>query len=171
MDYQDNELVIDTKAHIELSESIAVPYTKAVATRLFSAEGEVYWRPNWVATLLLGDGYQVGDLFANADGTLYQVEQYDEALGRIVYTRMESGISVGTVTVCISEQEEKTELSQETSLVQLTYRLTAISDAGTVRLQGMSSATFAAELATWQEDIVAREDVIHEWLNGNGRYT
>ncbi len=157
MNFQDNQLTVKPMDSVERTHTIYVDYEPGVAARLFSAEGEICWVPGWTATLLKGDGFNKHDLFLNTQGTLFIVNEFDVDNGQIAYSRIAPSISAGTINITLKPEGKG-------SAVQVTYRLTALSEEGVESVKKMTEEGFREEMIEWEANIKNQKAAIDQWL-------
>lgn len=100
--------------------------TCARAMPLFTAPGERQWAEGWQPQMLSGS-VQRGSVFRTGHGsgqlTTWIVVDYDPGAGRASYARLADGTNMGLVDVRCTDEHAG-------ARVQVTYTLTALSDAG-----------------------------------------
>lgn len=158
--WQDNQLVVSPMESVEYTHTIYVDYDPKTAARLFTAEGEVYWTPNWIPTLIKGDCFRKNDIFINTHGTVFIVNDYDSECGHIAYSRVASGMTAGTIEISITPEGKG-------SSVQITYRMTGLTEEGNESVRKMTAAVYAEEMTSWETDIQCRKNEIDRWLNSH----
>jgi hypothetical protein len=138
-----------TPVHVERTGAFRVNRPLAQAFPLFSPEGERRWVKDWVPRYL-----HPRDVPSDAAGTVFQtnhnneethwmVLRYSPAEGVAEYARITPGSRIGVVTVHATERNGGTD-------VEVTYKLTSLSEAGTRALQAMTEASYAAMLQDWE---------------------
>ena len=140
-----------TGARQRFSGRIQVGLPPAEAFRLFTPRGEQEWAQGWqprfpAASL---DDTEPGTVFetaAHGQDTVWLVMDREPG-ERISYARVTPGHQAGTVTVIIIAAGDRSE-------VEVTYELTALSDAAGEELRGFG-ASYQAYLRSWQEAIAA----------------
>ncbi len=143
-----------TPVHVERTGTLHVNLPPAQAFPLFSPEGERRWVAGWDPRYLHPRGVP-----SHAPGTVFQTHHSDEQTDWLVlryspdegiaeYVRMTPGSRIGVVTVRAAERGSATE-------VEVTYRLTSLSVAGTRTLEAMTDESYAAMLREW-ETLIAR---------------
>jgi len=140
--------------HVERTGTFRVEQPLARAFPLFSPEGERRWVAGWdprylhphdVPSATPGTVFQT---FHNGEETEWLVLRYSEADGVAQYVRITPGSRMGLVTVRATELVGGTD-------VEVTYRLTSLSDAGTRTLEAMTEESYAAMLGEWERLIAA----------------
>jgi hypothetical protein len=111
---------------VRLSHTISVPLPFEEAVRCFTPEGERSWIDGWdplypAGRELAGDDGDALDTVWLTAGTTWVVTERTGDLRR--YARVAAGESAGTVTVGFAPDGERT-------AVEVTYALTALSEAG-----------------------------------------
>jgi Polyketide cyclase / dehydrase and lipid transport len=140
-----------TGARQRLTGRIQVDLPPAEAFRLFTPRGEQDWAHGWQPRFPAAspDDTEPGTVFetaAHGQHTIWLV--IDREPGeRISYARVTPGHQAGTVTVTISAVGHRSE-------VEVTYELTALTDAADEELRGFA-AGYPAYLRSWQEAIAA----------------
>lgn len=156
--WQDNQLIVNPMESVAHTHTIHVDYEPQTAARLFTAEGEVHWTPNWIATLIKGDCFRNNDIFTNTHGTIFIVNDYDPERGHIAYSRVAPGMSAGTIEIFITPEGEG-------ASVQITYRMTGLSEEGNESVRQMTADAYAAEMMSWEDDIKIRKNEVDQWLD------
>lgn len=138
--------------HIERHAALRLPLAPAAALPLFTPEGERAWVPGWdPVPIHAPDGSlsRSGAVFttaADGEATLWLVLGVDPEAGVAEYVRITPGNRLGTVHVrCLPDGDG--------SLVEVDYRLTALSEAGATKLAAVTRAAFAATIEGWQRDL------------------
>jgi len=143
--------------HVERTGTFRVNQPLAQAFPLFSPEGERRWVAGWDPRYLHprdapsaapGTVFQT---FHNGEETEWLVLRYSEADGVAEYVRITPGSRMGLVTVRAAARACGTD-------VEVTYRLTSLSDAGTRTLEAMTEESYAAMLGEWERLIAAAGD-------------
>jgi hypothetical protein len=135
--------------HVERTGAFRVNRPLAQAFSLFSPEGERRWVAGWTPRYL-----HPRDVPSDAAGTVFEthhnnehtqwiVLRYSPADGVAEYVRVTPDSRIGVVTVHATERNGATD-------VEVTYRLTSVSEAGTRTLQAMTEASYAAMLQDWE---------------------
>ncbi|MCM2268643.1 MAG: SRPBCC family protein [Thermoanaerobaculia bacterium] len=139
--------------HIERHATLRLSLPPAAALPHFTPEGERAWVPGWdPVPLHAPDGSlsRAGAVFTTAaDGepTLWLVLEVDLVAHAAAYVRITPGNRLGTVHVRCRED------GAGGTLVEVDYRLTAISEAGVAKLATVTPEAFAAAIAGWQRDL------------------
>ena len=135
-----------------------LPAEKAVY--LFSAEGEKYWVKDWEPSLPKGDGFQKNDVFyvnSYPGKPVYIVLEFDDKNYRVHLAEMIPNISAGTLEVTLTPTDK------DSSIVQLTYHLSALSPEGEEYIRGFKE-NYDEAMLTWKHDIERNDDKIQSWL-------
>lgn len=115
---------------------------------LFTAQGEKLWAPGWQPILLSGEGYEQGNVWITkqANSTTYwHISRYDTLLHEAVYTFVKPNLLMGTVSVMVTEN------TNNGSLVNVTYNLTALSEKGNNKLRTQySRENYPKMIAEWK---------------------
>jgi hypothetical protein len=145
--------------HVERTGAFRVSRPLAQAFPLFSPEGERRWVKGWIPEYLHPRGVPAdspGTVFQthhNNEETQWLVLRYSPADGVAEYVRITPGSRIGVVTIRATERDGATD-------VEVTYKLTSLSDAGTRTLEAITEASYAAMLQDW-------ERLIHEAIDEN----
>jgi hypothetical protein len=136
----------------QLTGRIQVDLPPVEAFRLFTPVGEQDWAHGWKPRFLAPapDDSEPGTVFethAHGDYSVWVVTERQPG-ARISYARVTPGSQAGTVTVAISPAGDHSE-------VEVTYRLTALTDEGAGRLREFAEG-YQAYLRSWQDAISAR---------------
>ncbi len=128
-----------TPLHVERTGAFRVNQPLAQAFALFSPEGERRWVAGWDPRYLHPRGVPsdaAGTVFQthhNNEETEWLVLRYSAADGIAEYVRITPGSRMGLVTVRAAERDGATD-------VEVTYRLTSLSAAGTRTLEALTPA-------------------------------
>jgi hypothetical protein len=147
-----------TPVHVERTGAFRVNRPLAEAFPLFSPEGERRWVNGWLPRYLhprdvpSDAAVTVFQTNHNNEETLWMVLRYAPAEGVAEYVRITPGSRMGVVTVRATERTGVTD-------VEVTYKLTSLSEAGTRTLQAMTETSYAAMLQDW-------ERLIHQAIDG-----
>lgn len=133
--------------HIERAGSVRVAAPLTQAFQFFTPDGERLWVPGWSPEYLHPrDGPQCeGAVFrTNAGGeeTVWMVTRFDPEGGAAEYVRVTPGSRMGTVSIRAAAADEAT------TIVHVTYRVTALSPDGNAAVQAFD-AGFDAMMAEW----------------------
>ncbi len=129
---------------------IAAPI--AQCHRFFTPAGEELWVDGWNPTYLFPHtGHtEKGMVFTTGSGedfTLWNLVDFDTVNYYSRYTRVTPALRTGTVEVrCKSVDDETTE-------VDVTYTLTALTDKGRVSLKSFEGEAFSDMIGSWQRFI------------------
>jgi hypothetical protein len=140
--------------HVEHTGLVTVRRPLAEAFPLFTPEGERAWAPGWEPEYLHPpDGTPGPGLTfrtrAGGEETLWYVARFDPVGGGAEYVRITPGSRLGTVTI----QCEQADPGFTT--VRVTYRLTAVSQAGNAALEAFNGPAFAEMMQEWERRIDA----------------
>jgi hypothetical protein len=118
------------------------------AFQLFTAPGERLWVDGWDPKIPGGgDGRSKGSVFvtdAHGDKAYWIVVDYDEDALHARYARIAPGTRAGTVEVLARDD------GTGTAEVEVTYELTALTDAGNDQLAAFDSDAYARMLGEWE---------------------
>ncbi len=133
--------------HVERSGTVRVAAPLSPAFHFFTPDGERLWVPGWSPEYLHPQGgpQRGGAVFrTNADGeeTLWMVTRFDPEAGSAEYVRVTPGSRMGTVSIRAAAADEAT------TVVHVTYRVTALSPDGNAAVQAFD-AGFDAMMAEW----------------------
>lgn len=145
-----------TRAHLRRTGRLHVAAPVGPAFELFTPLGEKLWVAGWSPEFHHPPGGEpvAGAVFttAGADGLTtdwvlvdWQPERY-----RVRYARITPGRRAGTVEVCCEVA------GASSTVVRVTYELTALGDAGDADLATWTEAWYAEYLAGWERDIAQR---------------
>jgi len=125
---------------------------------LFTAPGEELWAAGWQPFILGGDGYEAGTVWVTSAGrqtTYWYVAAYDTVGRHAQYVRVKPGVSAGTVDVRVAAN------GTGSATVNVSYRLTGLSDAGNRNVEELlSEAGYAEMMEEWRGAINANRDRI-----------
>jgi hypothetical protein len=142
-------------ARVSVRHVITVPLPLSRTMPLFTPEGERLWISGWEPRFPAGEdpaGSRRGEVFTTSGDhgdTFWVVADRDDDHAR--YARITPGATAGFVEVRCRERS-----SSETE-VEVSYDLTALSDAGRAHLAGFA-AHFEHEIGGWQQLIEAALD-------------
>jgi hypothetical protein len=121
------------------------------AFQLFTAPGERLWVDGWDPEVLSGgDGRSKGSVFvtdAHGEKAYWVVVDYDEEALHARYARIAPGSRAGTVEVLARDD------GRGATEVEVSYELTALTDAGNEQLAAFDSGAYAQMLAEWEHMI------------------
>jgi hypothetical protein len=121
------------------------------AFQLFTAPGETFWIDDWDPKVLSGgDGRARGSVFITRVGgqeTYWVVVDYDAETLHARYARIAPGTRAGTVEVTVKDD------GAGGSDVEVTYELTALTDAGNNELAAFDKQAYNAMLTDWERMI------------------
>ena len=142
--------------HIERSATIRLPMKPSEALALFTPEGERDWVMEWDPEPVHapeGSLSREGAVFRTRHGgeeTLWLVLRVDRRRGAADYVRMTPGNRLGTVHIrCRNDGEDG-------SIIEVGYRLTALSPAGEEALEAITREAFEADIRGWRVAIEKR---------------
>ncbi|HSM13606.1 MAG TPA: SRPBCC family protein [Thermoanaerobaculia bacterium] len=141
--------------HVERNGSFTLPSPPERTLEWFTPEGERLWVPGWKPETLHTPGADLdveGAVFrtaATGEETLWIVLRLDRAAGIAEYARITPGNRLGTVHV------RSTPGAEGGTEVDVTYRLTALSEAGEAVLGALTEAAYAEMLADWRTKVAA----------------
>lgn len=128
------------------------------ALPLFTAPGEKLWIPTWKPSIITGDGFEQGTQFLTQHGghlTHWYVAAYDTVSKHAQYIRVTPGVDMGTVDVTLADN------LKGGSIVEVTYQLTGLSEAGNNTLRKhYSKNNYAIMMKEWRQLIIASKDKI-----------
>lgn len=139
--------------HIERFTTLGLPIEPAEALHLFTPEGERAWVPGWdPEPVHAPDGSlsREGAVFRTTHGgeeTVWLVQRVDPSQGAADYVRITLGSRLGTVHVRCTDDGEGG------SIVEVGYRLTALSATGEEALEKMTREAFEADIRGWRAAI------------------
>ena len=141
-----------TPLHIEHSATLTVMASKATTLALFTPEGERAWVPDWNPEYLFSrdGGNGVDTAFRTTHGgeeTLWMVLSHDLDDGSVGYARITPGSRMGTVMVDVEP------IDATSCWVEVTYEMTALSQAGNAVLRASTPEAFGRMIADWERDI------------------
>ncbi len=122
---------------------------------LFSAEGEKLWAPGWSYENIMGGTDLYEDyVFVTkshdqaASDAIWMVKRYEPEDYLVQYYKVEPGEKVGVIEVrCF-------ELSEEQTIVQVTYEYIGLSAAGNGFVSSFSLSEYNAFIAEWKTLLV-----------------
>ena len=119
---------------------------------LFTPEGEKLWVPDWDYKNLMGTT-ELSENYVFLTGThdhgtansIWIVKKYDPKTHFVQYYKMEPKDKIGVVTV------ECTELEDEKTKVQVTYKYVALSTAGEKFISEFNNTAYENFIGEWQK--------------------
>jgi hypothetical protein len=127
---------------------------------LFTAPGERLWAPGWEPFILHGDGFEEGTVWVtegHGRTGYWYVADYDTAARHARYVRVTPGADAGTVDVSLKPN------GTGGSIVQVTYQLTALSEAGNEHLsESFTESRYAEMMEHWRTLIIDNRERIDE---------
>ncbi|WP_028022035.1 hypothetical protein [Enterovibrio calviensis] len=153
------QILLEQTLTVSRTHKIIVDFPLHQAARLFTAQGEVLWTPNWLPILIKGDGFHTGDTFLNAsdNNTIFVVTDYNEQNGHIGYVRVAEGVSVATIDINIDSKGES-------SSVEITYTMTALNKEANDSVAKLTDDAFKQEMLNWEMWIHSADTEIKAWL-------
>lgn len=146
---------MNTAARVDATHRIRIDLPVAQAQRLFTPAGEELWVEHWAPHYLHpADGRtEAGMVFTTGSGddyTVWSLADYDTTAFRARYTRVTPATRTGFVEVqCRPAGDAATD-------VEVSYRLTALNDAGARSLEAYRGAAFVAMIEGWKALIDAQ---------------
>lgn len=135
----------------ERTGSFELDMAPDVAFPLFTAPGEELWAPGWEPFILSGDGYEEGTVWVTEGHgrTVYwYVAAYSTVDRHAKYVRVTPAANAGTVDVQVMSNES------DGSTINVTYKLTGLSEAGNKNVEEMlSEPEYAEMMVHWQSAI------------------
>jgi len=117
---------------------------------LFTAPGETLWADGWNPEILSGDGTEKGTVFVtshNDETTIWGVVDFDPKTFHVRYSRVTPSMRAGTVEVFVRSDR------QAGSIVQVSYELTALTEAGNRDLAHFDAQAYSEMMAEWESEI------------------
>ena len=119
---------------------------------LFTPEGEKLWVPDWDYKNLMGTT-ELSENYVfltrthdhGTENTIWIVKKYDPQTHFVQYYKMEPENKIGVVTV------ECTELEDEKTEVQVTYKYVALSKAGEKFISEFNNTAYENFIGEWQK--------------------
>jgi hypothetical protein len=138
--------------HAETSIAFSLPASPAIVFPLFGPVRESEWSPHWNPHFLYPatPAQQQGAVFTTGDET-WTLATYDPAALRIVYLIVWPGMRLTELDIALKPA------AQKTSQVSITYRETALSDAGNKSVKSFA-AEFPSQRDHWQRALTHRLD-------------
>ena len=138
--------------HVVHRHSFTIARPMPGTLELFTPEGERAWAPGWDPTWLWPrDGATgVGMVFTTDHGgehTIWTMTRYEPEQGRVQYVRTTPGTRLGVVTVECSPTDATS------TRVEVSYAITALTEAGNAMLAELDEAAFASFIDSWKEAI------------------
>ena len=135
---------------IQHTGSLRVELPPERALELFTGPGERIWVAGWDPVVLSGDGIEAGTVFLTGHGdssTIWVIVDYDPNTLRARYARTTPEVKAGTVEVRVRPDGEGA------SEVQVTYELTALSEAGNRDLAHFDASAYSTMMRDWERHI------------------
>jgi len=136
---------------ISRSGSFELDMTPEYAFPLFTAPGEKLWISIWDPIILNGDGYEQGTVWVTVNHgrtTHWYVADYDPDSRHARYVRTTPDADSGSVDVSVTSNDKGG------SIVNVTYQLTGLSEAGNNGVQELlDEANYAAMMEEWRSMI------------------
>ncbi len=118
---------------------------------LFTAPGEELWAPGWEPFILSGDGHEEGTVWVtegHGHTAYWYVATYSTVDRHAKYVRVTPGANTGTVDVQVMSN------GNGGSTVNVTYKLTGLSDAGNQTVSEMlGESAYAEMMKQWKSAI------------------
>jgi hypothetical protein len=137
--------------HVVRSAAFTLELPRERAFEFFTPEGERAWAPGWEPRYLhpADGGAAEGMVFTTSqtEETIWMMLRYAPTEGRVEYLRLTPGSRLGVVRV------ECTSLSATRTRVNVSYELTALTEAGNATIRALDESTFANFIAGWPEAI------------------
>jgi hypothetical protein len=138
--------------HVDLSGTVRVAAPPAEAFHFFTPQGESRWLPGWEPEYLHpSDGTLAEGLVfrtkLHGEPAVWLVARADQAAGALDYVRVTPESRIGMVSIRCTAAPGGTH-------VHVTYRMTALSDAGEQALATFTGQ-FAGILTVWEKNIAA----------------
>ena len=143
-----------TPMHVDSDGTFHLPVAVEQAFPLFTPLGEKHWAEGWNPQFCYPTTGlpEVGAVFltphAGEPATVWVMAHYAPALGQISYARTTPQIAAGTVTVQCAAA------TANTTVVQVAYRMTALSEAGNAFLTTFAHAHDQHWISAWKEAIL-----------------
>lgn len=138
-------------ANVAYTGTVHVDMPPEQAFQLFTAPGERLWVDGWDPVILSdGDGRDKGSVFVTTyaqDVTIWVVVDYEPESLHARYARVAPTSRAGTVEVFARSD------GQGGTDVDVTYELTALSDAGNQILADFDAPRFSRMMTEWEEAI------------------
>lgn len=144
------------------SDSFELKLLPQDAIQLFTAKGETAWIPGWNPSLLKGDGYEKGSVFAISHGkhsTFIPID-YDEEKKHALYAKVTQGISADSIEINVGSNK------RVGSIVTVDWERTALSDRGNEEVSKFDSKAYRQMMAEWKTMIESSGVGISEFLEG-----
>lgn len=138
--------------HVVRRHAIEIDRPMPAALVLFTPEGERAWAEGWDPKWHWPvDGEtREGMVFTTDHGgehTIWTLCRYEPGEGRVQYVRTTPGSRVGVVTVrCTAAGPGRTR-------VDVSYEITALTEAGNAAIEALAEAKFASYIDSWREAI------------------
>jgi hypothetical protein len=137
-------------ANVTHSGSFHVDAPPEQSIHLFTALGEILWADGWQPVILSGDGIEKGTVFVtthNEEVTIWVVVDFDPQKFHVRYSRVTPLMRAGTVEVCVRSD------GQGGSNVDVSYQLTALSEAGNRDLAHFDAQEYSEMMTEWENEI------------------
>ena len=138
-------------AHVVRAANFELDLPRDRAFQFFTPEGERAWAPGWDPRYLhpadATPGAGMVFTTSMSEETLWMMLRYEPAEGRVEYLRCTPGSRVGVVRV------ECVPLEPGSTRVNVSYELTALTEAGNATIRELDEAAFSRFIATWPEAI------------------
>jgi hypothetical protein len=139
-------------AHAVHRHSLTIPRGVPGSLELFTPQGERAWAEGWDPLWLWpADGAtRAGMVFTTDHGgehTIWTMSRHEPGEGWVQYVRTTPGSRVGVVTVRCSAA------GSTSTRVEVTYEITALTQAGNAFLEDLTAEKFVGFIDTWREAI------------------
>ncbi len=153
-----NPALVDTDAPRSEFEAANVTHTGSFhvdappeqSIHLFTAPGEILWADGWHPVVLSGDGTEKDTVFVtshNEEVTIWVVVDFDPQAFHVRYSRLTPSIRAGTIEVLVRSDK------QGGSIVEVSYKLTALSEAGNRDMAHFDAQAYSEMMAEWENEI------------------
>jgi hypothetical protein len=155
-------------SQVAANHAIEIPLPVDQCQRLFTPAGEELWADGWAPTYHHPrDGATTREMvFTTGTGdqyTIWSLVDFDTELHYARYCRVTPALRAGFVEV------RCTSLGAERTRVEVSYTLTALTEAGKASLRAFEPAAFEAMIEGWRESIVARLPQLALAVSATGR--
>jgi hypothetical protein len=137
-------------ASVTHTGSLHVDAPPEQSIHLFTALGEILWAKGWDPVILSGDGTEQGTVFVTThheEVTIWVVIDFDPQNFHARYSRVTPSMRAGTVEVLVRSD------GQDGSNVDVSYQLTALSEAGNRDLVHFDAQEYAEMMTEWENEI------------------
>ncbi len=137
-------------ANVTHTGSLHVDAPPEQSIHLFTAPGEILWADGWQPVILSGDGTEKGTVFVtthNEELTIWVVLDFDPENFHSRLSRVTPSMRAGTVEVFVRSD------GQGGSNVDVSYALTALSEAGNRDLADFDAQNYSEMMTEWENEI------------------